>query len=249
MKPTVGIFGLTGCAGDQLVVLNCEDELLDLVSLLDIREFLTASSEGDHSAALDVALVEGAVLSARDERRLREIRERSSILVALGTCAVHGGVAVLDRLAGPREKLLTDVYGPAGMNFDTQPARALHEVVPVDVNITGCPIEKHELLYAIGCLLNGDVPVFPDYSVCTECRNSENRCMLLDERQLCCGALTAAGCRARCPSLGVACVGCRGPVADSNFASALSMYEGLGFTPDQVRTRLATFAPTMTAVP
>jgi hypothetical protein len=38
-------------------------------------------------------------------------------------------------------------------------------------------------------------------------------------------------------------------VEDSNYTSALSMYDGLGFTPDQVRTRLATFAPTMTAVP
>ena len=37
-KPTVGIFGLTGCAGEQLVVLDCEDQLLDLVALLDIRD-------------------------------------------------------------------------------------------------------------------------------------------------------------------------------------------------------------------
>ena len=43
-KPKVGIFGLTGCAGDQLVILNCEDELLDLVELIDIRSFLMASS-------------------------------------------------------------------------------------------------------------------------------------------------------------------------------------------------------------
>ena len=38
-KPTVGIFGLTGCAGDQLVILNCEDQLLDLVSLIDDPRF------------------------------------------------------------------------------------------------------------------------------------------------------------------------------------------------------------------
>ena len=48
-KPTVGIFGLTGCAGDQLVILNCEDRLMDIVALLDVRDFLMASSENDQA--------------------------------------------------------------------------------------------------------------------------------------------------------------------------------------------------------
>ena len=76
-KPTVGIFGLTGCAGDQLVIVNCEDRLLDVVAVLDVRDFLMASSDNDTKCQLDVALVEGAVLSRRDEEKLRGIRERS----------------------------------------------------------------------------------------------------------------------------------------------------------------------------
>ena len=55
-KPTVGIFGLTGCAGDQLAILNCEDQLLDLVAFIDIRDFLMGSSGNDTGCALDVAL-------------------------------------------------------------------------------------------------------------------------------------------------------------------------------------------------
>ena len=102
-KPTVGIFGLTGCAGDQLAILNCEDQLLDLVALIDIREFLMASSENDTDCPLDVALVEGAVVSEKDAARLRAIRKRSKALVALGTCAVWGGVAAMDRGADRRQ--------------------------------------------------------------------------------------------------------------------------------------------------
>ena len=109
-KPTVGIFGLTGCAGDQLAILNCEDELLDLVSFIDIRDFLMGSSGNDTGCALDVALVEGAVLTERDAETLRAIRKRSGLLVALGTCAVWGGVAALDRGAD-RPKLLQEIYG------------------------------------------------------------------------------------------------------------------------------------------
>ena len=103
-KPTVGVFGLTGCAGDQLAVLNCEDELLSMVELLDIRDFLTASSDTDQQSPLDIAFVEGAVMSRRDEEIVRKIPARCETLVALGTCAVWGGIPAMDR-AVDREAL------------------------------------------------------------------------------------------------------------------------------------------------
>ncbi|HXK04984.1 MAG TPA: NADH:ubiquinone oxidoreductase [Verrucomicrobiae bacterium] len=241
-KPAVGIFGLTGCAGDQLVILNCEDRLLDLVSLVDIRDFLMASSENDAECSLDVALVEGAVLSNRDAEKLRTIRKRARILVALGTCAVWGGVAAMDRGAD-RRKLLEEVYGETGLNYDSLPAQALHEIVKVDLNITGCPIEKDQFLTAIANLLNGDVPVYPSYPVCTECRMLENNCLLIEHGEVCCGPITAAGCNARCPEMRVPCVGCRGPAADANPSSFLGMFEEKGIDPRVIATRLRTFAP------
>ena len=241
-KPTVGIFGLTGCAGDQLVILNCEDQLLDVVALVDIRDFLMASSENDGACPLDVALVEGAVVTKRDADRLRAIRARSRTLVALGTCAVWGGVAAMDRGAD-RAKLLEEVYGELGPGYDSVPMQALHEVVKVDLNITGCPIEKEHFLAAIANLLNGDVPVYPEYPVCTECRMLENNCLLIERGELCCRPVTAAGCHARCPGLRVACVGCRGPVGDANSSSLLAMLEEKGFDRQRISNRLRTFAP------
>lgn len=241
-KPTVGIFGLTGCAGDQLVILNCEDRLLDLVALIDIRDFLMASSENDAACALDVALVEGAVVSQKDAARLLAIRQRAKTLVALGTCAVWGGVAAMDRGAD-RRKLLEEVYGETGLSYDSAPAQALHEIVKVDLNITGCPIEKEHFIAAIGNLLNGDLPIYPAYPVCSECRMLENNCLLIERGELCCGPITAAGCQARCPNLRVACVGCRGPVSDANPSSWLAMLEEKGLDRRQLAARLRTFAP------
>lgn len=241
-KPTVGIFGLTGCAGDQLLILNCEDRLLDLVALIDIRDFLMGSSGNDTACELDVALVEGAVLSARDARKLEEIRKRSRLLVAIGTCAVWGGVAALDRDAD-RARLLEEIYGEAGRGYDTTAARALHELVKVDLNITGCPIEKTQFLSAVANLLNGDPPLFPNYPVCAECRMRENNCILIENSGLCCGPLTVAGCDARCPGLGVPCVGCRGPADDANVASALVMFQGRSVPREKIAAKLRTFAP------
>jgi len=241
-KPTLGIFGLTGCAGDQLVILDCEDELLQLVSLLDIRDFLMASSQNDVVCPLDIALVEGAVLTNRDAEKLREIRRRARILVALGTCAVWGGVAAMDGSADRRQRL-AEIYGETGLSYDSVPAQALHEIVKADLNITGCPIEKSQFLAAVANLLNGDVPVFSEYPVCSECRMLENNCLLIERGEMCCGPITAAGCRARCPNLRVPCIGCRGPVADGNASSLLAAFEEKGFSRHDVAARLRTFAP------
>src|SRR5215831_2989285 len=92
-QPTVGIFGLTSCAGCQLNILNCEDELLALTGAFDIRDFLMASSDNDHECSLEIALVEGAVVSKLDETALHRIRNRAKTLIALGTCATCGGIA------------------------------------------------------------------------------------------------------------------------------------------------------------
>jgi coenzyme F420-reducing hydrogenase gamma subunit len=241
-KPTLGVFGLTGCAGDQLVILNCEDQLLDLVSLVDIRDFLTASSANDTVCELDVALVEGAVCSQRDAESLQAIRKRSKLLVALGTCAVWGGVPAMDRGAD-RAALLQKVYGETGRSYDALPTQALHELVKVDLNITGCPIEKEQVLGAVAALLNGDPPLYPAYPVCTECRMQENNCLLLEYGLPCCGPVTAAGCLARCPELRVPCVGCRGPAKDANPSSLLAIMAEKGYDRDRMIDRLRMFAP------
>jgi len=241
-KPKIGIFGLTGCAGDQLVILNCEDELLDLVGAVDIKDFLTASSVNDERAHLDIALVEGAVLSQRDEETLKKIRKRTSILIALGTCAVWGGIAAMDRDFS-RADLMKMVYGPLNWEYDTSPARALHEIVKVDLNITGCPIEKDQILESVAHLLNGNPPLLPDYAVCTECKMKENTCLLIEQGEICCGPLTVAGCGGRCPSLNIACAGCRGPATDSNFPSALAMFREKGIPASDIARKLRTFSP------
>lgn len=242
-RPRVGVFGLTGCAGDQLVLLDCEDELLALAGLLDIRDFLMASSDNDHESPLDVALVEGCVASRRDEERLRGIRERAGVLVAMGACAVWGGVpAMSDGEEKARRARLAKVYGELESSYDTLPPRAVHEVVRVDLSLPGCPVEKQELLSALAHLLQGHPPPPVEWPVCAECRMAENRCLLLDGVPVCCGPLTVGGCHARCPGTGVPCIGCRGPIEDADPAVAISVLTGKGLSRETIEARLRTFS-------
>jgi sulfhydrogenase subunit delta len=243
VKPKIGIFGLSGCWGEQIVILNCEDLLLDIVGAVEIVDFLGGSSINDKKSRLDIAFVEGSVANAREEATLRRIRDRAKALVACGSCACFGGVAAMDAVE-PREKVIQRVYGDQGgdFNWDIGPHRPLSDFVKVDVNIPGCPMEKSEFVKVVAALLNGDAPQLPSYPVCLECKMNENDCLLVNRGLPCAGPVTTAGCGARCPQYNVACIGCRGPVDEANVASLEKIFVEKKMREADIKRRLRTFA-------
>lgn len=241
MKPTVGVFGLSGCWGEQIVILNCEDDLLKIVGAVDIVDFLGASSENDRDRPLDIAFVEGSVAGRAQETALRRIRERTDTLVACGSCACFGGISAME---GPltRTQMAEVVYGADRPHYDLSPHRPLGDIVKVDVAIPGCPMEKEEFLRAVASLLNGDVPEHARYPVCADCKLREQDCLLVSGGIPCAGPVTAAGCGARCPGYNVPCIGCRGPVEEANIASMQQILAKTGVAEGDLWRRLRTFA-------
>lgn len=240
-KPRVGIYGLTGCAGDQLAILNCEDELLTLAAALDIKSWVMAQSVNDEESELEVAFVEGVVATDRDLEVLQKIRKKSKILIALGTCAVWGGVAAMKNHLS-REKMRDLVYGKESDHIDPQKALPLSAVVDVEYELPGCPIEKDQFLMLVGSLLHGDLPEFPQVPVCSECKREENECLLIHKNEPCCGALTLAGCGARCPSLGIPCVGCHGPVEEAHYNANYRALRAHNISKDDIQMKMGIFA-------
>lgn len=236
----IGIFGLTGCAGDQLTLLNCEDELLLIAEKVTMKSFNMASSR-ELAGRVEVALVEGSVCQPEDLAMLREIRERSRHLVAFGTCAAFGGMAAMDQRVHP-EVLRDTVYGPDGEPFEAIRARPLSSFVKVDFVLPGCPVEKGQLLETLSCLLKGSFPDIACTPVCAECRSRENLCIVLERDEVCCGALTRGGCGARCPSLDVSCAGCRGPVEDAYYAVNADLLKGRGIDREKIRKKMMLFS-------
>ncbi len=243
MKPKIGIYGFSGCWGEQIVILNCEDQLLDIFGAVDIVDFLGGSSVNDTESRLLIAFVEGSIANAREEASLRKVRERSDLLIACGSCACFGGVAAMDARA-PRAEVIQQVYGENGpaKSWDIGTHRPLSDFVKVDLCIPGCPIEKTEFLRVVSNLLNGDVPVMPAYPVCLECKMKENECLLVVRGLPCAGPVTVAGCGARCPGYNIVCVGCRGPVDEANMNSLESILEQKKFAMEDIKRKLRTFA-------
>ena len=240
-RPKVGIFGLTGCAGDQLQILNCEDELLWLAEAVEIVDWVMVKSDNDSSCRLDIAFVEGAVATERDLETLKTVRARSAFLVAIGTCAVWGGLPAM-RNDISREVLEREVCGADLEDLDTIEARPATDFVPFELRLPGCPIERHEFLQTVRSLLAGTVPELPVAPVCWECKTRENLCRVIYDHEVCCGAMTRAGCGARCPSHGVACSGCRGPVEEPNYDANITMFADRGISWKEISARMRSFS-------
>lgn len=240
-KPTIGIVSLTSCAGDQLQILNCEDELLGLVAQVDIVDWVMVKSDNNHACRLDIAFVEGVVATERDLATLKKIRARSRFLVALGTCAVWGGLPAM-RNDLPREVLEREVYDQVDPFLDTVEARPATHFVPFDYRLPGCPIERSEFLLTVNALLAGTVAELPALPVCWECKTTENLCRVVHFQEICCGAMTRGGCGARCPSHGVACAGCRGPIEEPNYDANVTMFSDRGITWQQISARMQNFS-------
>ena len=226
-RPKTAFFDLACCEGCQLQVVNSGELLLEVLDRIDLVEFREAMSER-HEGGLDVAFVEGSVTDAHAAARLREIRARAGVLVALGSCATIGGVNGMRNALDPTEAGRI-VYGDGQRFFPTGPTRALHQVVPVDYTIHGCPIAIPEFLAVLKCILAGIPYTVPDQAVCTECKRNENIC-LFDRGVTCLGPVTRAGCDAWCVNNGNVCYGCRGLVSNPNERGMLAVLTARGIS-------------------
>jgi len=246
IRPRIAIAGLTACSGCQLTLLNCEQELPEIVERFDLVSFPMAENGLETQDVFDAAIVEGAVSTPGDLATLFRLRNASRILVAFGTCALFGGVAAMNNATSEREALLARVYGKGGSSFESFPPSPFRNFVSVDFAITGCPPEKPDLLALLGALLAGTLPPTPCYPVCTECRSRENLCLLLERNELCLGPIIQGGCNARCPATGIPCEGCRGPVQEANIAQELELLLERGFDRKEIERRMSRFTPEWT---
>ena len=234
-RPKIGVFDFTGCEGCELQLANKEETLAAFLSCIDVvcfREISSASAVG-----FTIALVEGAISREDEVERIQWIREQTEVLVALGSCACFGGVNRLKN-AFDLDEANREVYGDQPK--PTLPVRAINEVVPVDLEIPGCPVSKTEVERVVQHLI-WEVPFrFPAYPVCLECKQRYTTCVF-EMGELCLGPITRAGCEAPCPAAGLGCWGCRGPAQEPNIEEFLSVARERGFGEDEIVDRLAFF--------
>jgi NAD-reducing hydrogenase small subunit len=149
--------------------LDMDERLLELAELVDVVYSPIVDAK-EFPSDVDIALVEGAVASAEDEKKIRKIRANSKMLIAMGDCAITGNVSGMRNPIGP-EAILQRAYIE---NATTQPqipcvvvpkllqtVKPIHEFVTVDVFLPGCPPSAETFHTALTALITGkplDIP-------------------------------------------------------------------------------------------
>ncbi len=154
-------------------LLDIDERIVQIAELADIRSTpITDLKEPDESG-VDVGILEGGINNSANEEVAHKMRKRAKILVALGDCAVFGGVPALRNLCGIQEALQrayvdaesVDESGkiPSDPELATMTkVRALSEVVPVDVFVPGCPPDADVIFHALAELAQGRKPELKD---------------------------------------------------------------------------------------
>ena len=230
MKPRIAFFDFASCEGDQLQVVNLEENLLALLEHVDVVSFREAMKE--HSDQYDIAFIEGSITRPADEERLKKIRANATYLVALGSCATIGGINAIKNFHD-LEDVRKYVYGDKWMDYDTYATKPVDAVVKVDAYVHGCPIDRGEFLHIVESMLLGKKPPLPKHPVCVECKLAGNVCAF-ERGEFCLGPVTRAGCNACCVTEGSICWGCRGFVDDPNNEAHAEVLEKYGLKAQDV---------------
>jgi coenzyme F420-reducing hydrogenase gamma subunit len=231
-KPRVAVFKFASCDGCQLSLLDAEDELLDIVAAVEIAYFPEAS-RAMLKGPYDLGLVEGSITTHHDAQRIQEVRRCCKTLVTIGACATAGGIQALRNWKDVDEFIRVVYATPQHINT-LKLSTPIAEHVPVDFELRGCPINKHQLVELITATLAARKPNVPTHSVCLECKRRANVCIAVAQGIACLGPVTQAGCGALCPSYDRGCYGCYGPMESPNTSSLANQFRILGQSSGQL---------------
>jgi NAD-reducing hydrogenase small subunit len=172
-KPRIATAWLGGCSGCHMSFVDLDERLIAIAPLVDLV-YSPIIDVKEFPRDVDAALVEGAVANEENLHQVRLIRERTKVLVSFGDCAVTGNVTAMRNPLRRAEPVLKRAYIE---NVDVNPrrpadpgivpvlldrVRPLHEVVPVDVFLPGCPPSADLIHFILTELVAGRMPDLKD---------------------------------------------------------------------------------------
>jgi NAD-reducing hydrogenase small subunit len=157
---------LDGCSGCHMSFVDMDERLVALADKVEVV-YGPLVDQKEIPTKIDLTLVEGAVSNEDDYEKIKTLRERSKILASLGDCAVAGNVPAMRNLFSLDDVLDRAYYEHADISAQIPQisipklfakVRPLHEVVPVDLFIPGCPPSSDAIDYVLTELIEGRIP-------------------------------------------------------------------------------------------
>ena len=186
-RVSVATTWLQSCSGCHIALLDMHEELLDVLSAIDIK--YSPIVDIKEVPKTDVGIVEGSVSNQDNVEMLAKFRERSKTLVAFGTCACFGGIPGLRNLF-KREDLFRRGYietestvdgrVPAGSEIPAleEYVKPLNQLVQVDYYIPGCPPLPSTIKNTLVALVTGGKPEVKRKNLCEECDRTKKKMLV-----------------------------------------------------------------------
>lgn len=180
---------LNSCSGCEISILDMGERLLEVLKVADIvhlpalvdRKYFGQLGDQKHLSLpeADVGLISGGIRNEEHLEVALEMRKKCKLIVALGTCATHGGIPALANSWSVSEMMqrvfATETTDPgAAPPSEDVPAlfescQALDERIPVDIYLPGCPPHPDQVFNALVALVQGAPLQVPTKSVCDTC--------------------------------------------------------------------------------
>ena len=166
-KLRVATTSLAGCFGCHMSILDIDERILKLLELIEFdRSPLT---DIKHCGPCDLGIVEGGLCNAENVHVLQEFRKNCKVLLAIGACAINGGLPAqrnhLDLRDVLEEVYMTEVGVSHGgipndpdLPLPLSKVHPIHEVVKVDYFLPGCPPSADAIWKFLTDLLAGRTP-------------------------------------------------------------------------------------------
>jgi NAD-reducing hydrogenase small subunit len=146
--------------------LDMDERLLSIAEQVDLV-YSPLMDRKDFLELVDITLVEGAVSSEEDLTKIKKVRAHTNVLVSLGDCAITSNVPGMRNLFGVQAVLnhayIETAAVPKLPEYRIIPrlldrVRPIHEVVPVDVYLPGCPPPADLIFRTLLDLIAGRTP-------------------------------------------------------------------------------------------
>jgi F420-non-reducing hydrogenase small subunit len=229
MKPKILITSLTSCNGCLVALLEL-DIFPELLESVDIVYFpLIDKDDRKEIENCDIALIEGCITNDEQNDEVLEIRKKAKKIIALGTCAIFGGITSLSN------------------EMDSIP---IDQVIEIDGFIPGCPTPPELLGNSLMAILSGDRIKLSSKNLCLECELRPDNGLksdikidklhpvsvpfecFLHENVLCLGPITRSGCKAKCIKANIPCEGCMGPIVADIMSNMVNFFSTIEVSED-----------------